>query len=175
MAIDWGEVSDKYDKGFKDYAKPGFYKAKVDGVEFKKVGAKGNYIMKLHLEETENVQYPTIDHFFSKTNDNWRFFHSKCLFQALGATEEKAKKGVEMAEESGDYEKAIKTYERGFKALIASKPEIEIEIFQDGKYTRADFNSSVAMPHDDAIDRTGDMILEDSEVIPSADDLNLPF
>lgn len=150
MAIDWDAVEEQYDNGgFKEYAKPGIYTVKCDGVEFKQVGTKGNYVMKFHFEETETLKFPTADHFLSKEKDNWRIHHTKNLFLALGASEEKAKKGCEMAEEKGDYEYAVKVYEKGFDALLTKKPEVQIEVYPDGEYTRSEFyDRRVSMPHE---------------------------
>ena len=74
--------------------------------------------------------------------------------QVLGATEDAAKKGVEMAESKGDKDNIVKGYEACYKKLLAKKPEVKIEVFTElnptsGKeYARAEFKDrSVAMPH----------------------------
>lgn len=175
MAINWGSIDEKYNNGFKNYALPGIYTVKCDGVEFKQVGSKGNYIMKFHFAETDDTQFPTADHWLSKTNENWRIYHSKNLFVVLGSTEEKAKKGCEMAESKDNFDDKAKVYEKGFQTLLMKQPEVEIEVFQDGKYTRAEFRSRlVAMPHDDATNNTADSIIDDSEEL-SLDIEALPF
>lgn len=175
MAINWDSIDEQYNNGdYKNWATPGIYTVKCDDVEFKKVGAKGNYVMKFHFEETPDTQFPTADHFLSKDKDNWRIHHTKNLFIVLGASEAQAKKGCEVAEGKDDYEAKVPIYEKGLKTLIAKKPEVEIEVFQDGKYTRAEFRSRlVAMPHGDADKRTADAIIEDSEEIIL--DTELPF
>lgn len=175
MSIDWDKIDEKYDNGFKDYALPGIYTVKCDGVEFKQVGSKGNYIMKFHFAETDDTQFPTADHWLSKANEGWRIHHSKNLFIVLGSTEENAKKGCEMAESKSDFEDKAKVYETGFAALLKKQPEVEIEVFQDGKYTRAEFRSRlVAMPHDDADKNTVDTMIDDSEEVDLSN-LDLPF
>lgn len=177
MAIDWGNIENQYSSDYKDYAKPGIYKVKCDDVEIKQVGSNGNYIMKFHFAETGKLQYPTADHWLSKNNQNWRIYHTRMLYEALGAPEANAKKVCEMAESKDDYEFAVKAYTEGFNKLLAKEPEVEIEVFQDGKYMRSEFtDSSVAMPHDDAIDRTGDMLLEQSEEVEEEIDFSsMPF
>lgn len=175
MAIDWSAIDEQYSNDFKEYAKPGIYTVKCDGVEFKQVGAKGNYVMKFHFAETEDTQFPTADHFLTKDKDNWRIHHTKNLFLVLGATEDRAKKGCEMAEEKGSFDYAVQIYEKGFQTLLQKKPEVEIEVYQDGKYTRAEFRSRlVAMSHDDADKNTADAIVDSGEEI-NLDLDTLPF
>lgn len=173
MAVDWGKVEDNY-KGFRNFAQPGFYTVKCDGVEFKQVGAKGNYVMKFHFTGDNNVEFPTADHFLSKNNDNWRFFHTKNLFIVLGADEATAKKGVEAAEKDGSYDKAVALYERAFEVLLKKTPEVEIEVFQDGKYTRSEFRSTlVAMPHEsNNKPASSDVLVEGEEELDLSD---IPF
>ena len=147
--INWSDVDSKYALQYKSYAEDGTYKVKCDGVEMKEAGSKGNMILKFHFEETNDVQFPTADHWMSKDNNNWRIHHMKELFIALGATEEKAKKCCELAESKDDFSYAAKAYKKGFDTLLAKKPEIEIEVWTEGKYARAEFtNRNVAMRRD---------------------------
>lgn len=149
MSIDWDDVQKNAGGNFKNYYADGKYTAKCDGVEIKEVGQNGSVIMKFHFEETDEAQYPTADHWLSFKNDAWRQWHNKCLMQVLGATEENAKKGVEMAESKSGKENIIKGYEACYKKLLAKKPEVEIEVFTEDNYARAEFmDRTVAMPHD---------------------------
>lgn len=150
MSIDWDDVQKNAGGNFKNYYADGKYTAKCDGVEIKEVGQNGSVIMKFHFEETDEAQYPTADHWLSFKNDAWRQWHNKCLMVVLGATEENAKKGVEMAESKSGKENIIKGYEACYKKLLAKKPEVEIEVFTENNYARAEFTDrTVAMPHDD--------------------------
>lgn len=145
--INWGEIEEQY-KGsqFKDYAEDGVYKVKCDGVEIKDAGSKGNKVIKFHFEDTDKFQFPTADHWMTKDKAGWRIKHMKDLFVALGSTEEKAKKCCEIAESKDDFEFAAKGYLKGFETLIAKKPEVEIEVYTEGKYARAEFTDrTVAM------------------------------
>ena len=149
MSIDWDDVQKNAGGDFKNYYADGDYKAKCDGVEIKEVGQNRSVIMKFHFEETDEAQYPTADHWLSFKNDAWRQWHNKCLMQVLGATEDAAKKGVEMAESKSGKENIIKGYEACYKKLLAKKPEVEIEVFTENNYARAEFKDrTVAMPHD---------------------------
>lgn len=136
--INWDSVESEYSSDYKDYAPEGKHKVKCIDAETKQVGQNGNYIIKFSFEE-DDYKYPTADHWITKNKDNWRYHHMKSLFEVLGAPEDKAKQVIEKAEEKGDFEFAVKAYEASFKRLLAKKPEVEIEITPDGKYSRAEF------------------------------------
>jgi hypothetical protein len=176
MAIDWSNVQEKAGGNYKNYFSDGDYTAKCDGVEIKEVGQNGSVIMRFHFEETNDGQFPTADHWLSFKNDNWRIWHNKCLMQVLGATEDAAKKAVEMAESKDGKENIMKGYEACYKKLLAKKPEVKIDVYTDENgYARAEFKDrSVAMPHDNAPQKEnkGDDILSQGEEIELAD---LPF
>lgn len=169
--LDWDAIDEEYAGGdYLPYAEPGKYKVTVDGVEFKAAGSKGNYVMKFHFAPTEEVQFPTADHWLVKDKQNWRAKHCKDLFMVLGADEAKAKKGCELAESKDSFDYAVQAYEQGFNALIGKvKPEVEIEVYPDGKYSRAEFTDRrVAMRND----KKEDVIASGEEVILDTD---LPF
>ena len=166
MAIDWNDVQDKAGGSFKNYYADGKYTAKCDGVEIKEVGQNGSVIMKFHFEETDEAQYPTADHWLSFKNDAWRQWHNKCLMVVLGATDDAAKKAVEMAESKSGKDNIVKAYEQVYKKLLTKKPEVEIEVYTENNYARAEFlDRSVAMPHGDepAKESKGDDILAGAE------------
>lgn len=184
MSLDWDNIQNEMGGDFKNFYADGKYTAKCDGVEIKEVGTNGSVIMKFHFEETKEAQYPTADHWLSFKNDNWRAWHNKCLMEVLGATEDAAKKAVEMAESKEGKENIIKGYEACYKKLLAKKPEVEIEVYTDenpstGKsYARAEFlDRRVAMPHGDEdkkpADKAEDIISQGEAVDLSEADL--PF
>lgn len=150
MALDWNSIQENAGGNFKNYYADGDYKAKCDGVEIKEVGSNGSVVMKFHFEETDEAQFPTADHWLSFKNDAWRQWHNKCLMVVLGATEDGAKKAVEMAESKSGKDNIIKGYEACYKKLLAKKPEVEIEVYTENEYARAEFKDrTVAMPHGD--------------------------
>lgn len=166
MAIDWNDVQDKAGGSFKNYYADGKYTAKCDGVEIKEVGQNGSVVMKFHFEETDEAQYPTADHWLSFKNDAWRQWHNKCLMVVLGATDDAAKKAVEMAESKSGKDNIVKAYEQVYKKLLTKKPEVEIEVYTENNYARAEFlDRSVAMPHGDepAKENKGDDVLAGAE------------
>lgn len=181
MALDWDNIQQNAGGDYKNYYADGDYTAKCDGVEIKEVGTNGSVIMKFHFEEGKDGQFPTADHWLSFKNDAWRQWHNKCLMQVLGATEDAAKKAVEMAESKDGKENIIKGYEACYKKLLAKKPEVKIEVYTElnesnGKeYARAEFKDrNVAMPHGDAPQKEnkGNDILSQGEEVELAD---LPF
>ena len=181
--INWEEAEKNAGGDFKNFYADGNYTAKCDGVEIKEVGTNGSVIMKFHFEEGTDGQFPTADHWLSFKNDNWRYIHNKRLMMLFGASEENAKKAVEMAENKSGKENIIKAYEACYNKLLAKKPEVEIEVFTEpnqsnGKeYARAEFRDrSVAMPHGDdnkPADKGDDVLSTGEEV--DLTEADLPF
>lgn len=163
MSIDWGKLETENSSQYKDYAPDGTYKVKCVDVEVKEVGSNGSVVEKFIFEEDNRYKYPTADHWISKKNDNWRAWHQMNLMKVLGASEENAKTATEKAE-AKDFAFAVKTYEALLKTLLKKNPEVEIEVYTDGKYARSEFTDrSVAMPHNDAKKPASDPIVEDGE------------
>ena len=177
--INWEEAEEKAGGNFKPYAADGKYTVKCNDVEIKEVGDKGSTIMKFKFEEAQDMMFPSADHWLSFKNDNWRYIHNKRLMQVLGATEDGAKKAVEMAESKNGKENVIKAYEACYKKLLAKKPEVEIEVYTENDYARAEFTDKrVAMPHGDEGQPkpTGDDVLAGAEEMTGEADLSeLPF
>lgn len=175
-SINWEEAEKSAGGNFKAFYSDGTYKVKCVGIEIKNVGDKGSTIMKFAFEEGDDGRYPTADHWLSWNNDNFRYVHNKRLMQVLGATEDAAKKAVEMAESKDGKENKIKAYEQMFSKLLAKKPEVEIEVYTENNYARAEFTSrSVAMPHgnekqaepkEDALAGAEEVTEEDLGVLP---------
>lgn len=184
MALDWDNIQQNAGGDYKNFYADGDYTAKCDGVEIKEVGTNGSVIMKFHFEEGKDGQFPTADHWLSFKNDAWRQWHNKCLMVVLGATDDAAKKAVEMAESKDGKENIIKGYEACYKKLLAKKPEVKIEVYTElnesnGKeYARAEFKDrNVAMPHGDEQkekkETAEDIIAQGEEV--NLSEADLPF
>ena len=166
MSINWDAIDEEYAGGdYKDYAPTGTYKVKLNSVELKQAGAKGNYIVKFGFEETDEYQFPTADHWMSKEKQNWRIKHMKDLMMVLGASEDQAKKACEISESKDSFDYAVQGYEKAFSTLAKKKPEVEIEVFPDGKYSRAEFTDRrVAMKRDDNPTAGAEEIILDTEL-----------
>lgn len=173
---DWKALKDEMGGNFKTYAEDGDYKAKCDSIEIKEVGQNGSIIMKFGFEATD-VQFPTADHWLSFKNDNWRKWHNRCLMIVLGASEEAAEKAVDVCEGKSGKENIVKAYEQAYKKLVAKKPEVDIEVYTENDYARAEFKDrSVAMPHgnEPAKENKGDDVLAGAEEVDLGD-ADLPF
>lgn len=179
MSLDWDNIQEKAGGDFKNYYADGDYKAKCDGVEIKEVGQNGSIIMKFHFEEGDDGQYPTADHWLSFKNDAWRQWHNKCLMVVLGATDDAAKKAVEMAESKSGKENITKAYEQVYKKLLSKKPEVDIEVYTENNYARAEFKDrSVAMPHGDDAQKkeaSGDPLEGATDASDEIDLSDVPF
>lgn len=148
MSINWSEAEEKAGGDFKPYAGDGLYTVKCVGVEIKEVGQNGSVIMRFKFEENDKMVYPSADHWLSFKNDNWRYVHNARLMQLFGATEDAAKKAVEMAESKSGKENIMKAYKSCYDKLLVKKPEVEIEVYTENGYARAEFTDRrVAMPH----------------------------
>ena len=175
---DWKALRDEMGGNFKTYAEDGDYKVKCDSIEIKEVGQNGSIIMKFGFEATD-VQFPTADHWltFKEGKDNWRKWHNRCLMVVLGASEEAAEKAVDVCESKSGKENIVKAYEQAYKKLVAKKPEVEIEVYTENDYARAEFKDrSVAMPHgnEPAKENKGDDVLAGAEEVDLSD-ADLPF
>lgn len=170
--INWDAIEEEYGANdFKQYAPTGKYDVKLGEVEFKQAGSKGNYVVKFKFDESDDYKFPTADHWLVKDKQNWRIKHMKDLMMVLGCTEENAKKACEIAESKDSFDYAVQGYEKAFTALAKKKPSVEIEIYPDGKYSRAEFTDRrVAMKRDDS-PLTG----AEEVTLDTADELDMPF
>ena len=179
MAIDWKKVEEDAGSKYKNYAKPDVYKVKCVDVDIHEVGTNGSVAQDFIFEEDEQYQYPKATHWLSFKNDSWRQWHNRQLMVVLGSSESTAEKAIDKIEALGDKEKIMKGYETAYKSLLKKKPEVEIEVFPDGKYSRAEFTDDrVAMPHDDAkpaTTDTGEAVPEDIDDGEEIDLSELPF
>lgn len=174
---DWKALKDEMGGNFKNYAEDGDYKVKCDSIEVKEVGQNGSIIMKFGFEATD-VQFPTADHWLSFKNENWRKWHNRCLMIVLGASEEAAEKAVDVCEGKSGKENIVKAYEQAYKKLVAKKPEVEIEVYTENDYARAEFKDrSVAMPHGNEPKKTEEDPLGGALEVTAAEiaDEDLPF
>lgn len=172
--IDWNNIQSEMGGDYKSYAPDGNYKTKCIGVELKEVGNNGSIVQKFQFEDGEYA-YPTADHWLSFKNDSWRVWHNKCLMVVLGASEENARKAVEVCEGKEKKEDIVKAYQQAYDKLLAKKPEVEIEVYTDGKYSKTEFaDGQVAMPHDSKPAESSESVVEDEDEF-TLDASELPF
>ena len=142
---DWNSMAEEYKPKYKEYAKNGTYKVKLDEVEIHEVGQNGSIAQDFKFQDSEQYKFPKATHWLSFKNDKWRMWHNKCLFQLLGLSEDVAKKTVDSCEK-GSKEDTVKAYSAAYAKLASKHPEVEIEVYPDGKWSRSDFtDGSVRM------------------------------
>ena len=170
---DWDSLANDFGDKYKDYPSSGVHTVKVSETKTRKAST-GTVWHEFYFEEDSKYQYPKVSHPLSSKNANWRKWHWKCLFELLGATDEAAKKAVDACEAKGDYDKITAAYEASMNRLAAKHPEVEIEVWKDGKYSVADFNSSIRMnrPEEKETAKLDDMFAGSEEV---EEDSSIPF
>lgn len=180
--IDWDKLEAEQDKGFKEYAPEGRYTVKVEKVDIHIVGTNGSIAQDFFFEESNEYKFPKATHWLSTKNVGWRQWHNLNLMMLLGAPKDAAKKAVEACEaKDGNKASLINAYQATYDRLLAKKPEVEIDVWQDGKYSRGEFASpKVRMSRKEetkpaAADAT-DSILDDAEELAlDKEELELPF
>lgn len=172
-SINWEELANNYNK-FKDYAQPGTYKVKVASVENREAST-GTVWQEFKFEDSDQYAFPKVSHPISNKNANWRAWHWKCLFELLGATEDNAKKAVESCEGKGNFDQVKEAYLNAMSRLVAKHPEVEIEVWNDGQYSRADFNDRVRMSHPDDAPRQSSASNSPLEGAVEINDSEVPF
>lgn len=169
---DWNKMAENYKNKYKDFAPEGRYAAKIDSIEVHEVGSNGSIAQDFKFMDGEVYAFPKATHWLSFKNDDWRMWHNKCLFELLGLSEDIAKKTVESCEK-GSKDATVKAYAAAYEKLATKHPEVNIDVWQEGKYARAEFaDSSVRMSSKDDDKKSNP--LEGSEEIVIEED-ELPF
>lgn len=173
MATNWEELDKEMGGNFKNYATDGKYNVKCNGVEIKEVGSNGSVIMKFGFEEGD-VKYPTADHWLSFKNENFRKYHSRNLMMVLGATKDAAQKAVDMCESKSGKDAIVKAYDQTFSKLTSKKPAVEIEVYTENGYARAEFTDrSVAMPHGEEPQKSSTEAPAEESPLEGAEEIDL--
>lgn len=129
MATNWDELEQQYGGNFKKFAPEGKYKTKINKVEVDTT-ATGSIYVRFEAEETEQYKFPkSAQHWISKKNIGWTKWHHKSLMIALGASEDNAKLVIDkITPDNIEDTKLILGYRKAYEALVAKKPEVEVEI-----------------------------------------------
>lgn len=124
--LDWDAIEkEANEKKFKDYAENGEYEAKVKSVDVKDYGSGW---FEFQFEEDE-VKYPKLSvAFFNDDKKNYRAHYYKEVMKLLGASEENARKAVDVCESKSERSSVLKTYGESFSRLISKHPKIKIEV-----------------------------------------------
>lgn len=126
MALNWDAIEkEAQEKSFKDYAPNGVHKVTVESA---KINENGNGWFDFQFEEAE-VKYPKLSFaFFSDGKQNYRAHYYKEVMKVLGATEESARKAVDVCESKENRPAVHKAYADAFSRLAKRHPKIEIEV-----------------------------------------------
>ena len=180
MSINWDAVEQETGSNFKNYAPEGRYTVKLDGVDVKEVGNKGNYAVELFFEESPEYQYQKATYWISKDKQNWRIKNMKELLTVLSGSEDNAKKVCEMAESKGSFDYAVAAYEKALKTLATKKVETEIEVYFSGSYSQKGTpicNATLTDPrvYNKNVKKKDSNPMAGAEEIELDTDLSLPF
>ena len=146
MAINWDSIENDYNKQqYKEYAPLGVHSVKVENITTKDTGR--SVAVNFEFQEGD-YKYPRATYWLSfkeGANVNWRAHLHKNLMVILGASEDNARKAVEICESKDGKENITKAYEDAYKRLVSRHPATEINVYPDDrqpdKYTRAEFTS----------------------------------
>lgn len=142
-AINWDKVEEENQSSFKPYAEAGTYEVKLDSVTQKTAGT-GTIFFEFNIEEDEDVQYPKISRsLFKDEKLSFRIHHYKEIMKVLGASEENARKAVEVCEGKANREAIADAYTQAFNRLAQKHPKIKLEVSSetngDKTYARGEF------------------------------------
>lgn len=126
MTLDWDTIeAEATNKKFKDYAPNGVHKVTVKSAD---INENGNGWFDFQFEETE-VKYPKLSFaFFGDGKQNYRAHYYKEVMKVLGASEEAARKAVDVCESKEGRPAVHKAYADAFARLAKRHPKIEIEV-----------------------------------------------
>lgn len=141
--IDWDTVESENKSGFKPYADAGVYDAKLAKVEQKTAGT-GTIFFEFFFEEDDDVQYPKVSRaLFKDEKMSFRQHHYKEIMRVLGASEDNARKAVEVCEGKANREAIADAYTQTFDKLAQKHPKVKIEVTYeangDKTYARGEF------------------------------------
>lgn len=141
--FNWDELDSQFANQFKAYAEEGTYDVKLDSVT-QKVAGTGTIFFEFNFEEGEEVKYPKISRaFFKDEKKNFRIHHYKEIMKVLGASEENARKAVEVCEGKANREAIADAYTQTFNKLAQKHPTIKLEVStevnQGKEYARGEF------------------------------------
>lgn len=125
--LNWDEIEAEAssNKQYKDYAPNGEHRVKVKEI---KKNDNGNGWFDFVFEETE-YKFPKLSFaLFSDAKIKYRAHYYKEVMKQLGASEENARKAVEVCEGKSSRADVHKAYADAFARLAKKHPEIEIEV-----------------------------------------------
>lgn len=173
--FDWDSMDNEFKNNFKAYAEDGKYDVKLESVT-QKVAGTGTIFFEFNFEEGEEIKYPKISRaLFKDEKKKFRAHHYKEIMKVLGASEENARKAVEVCEGKANREAIADAYTQAFNKLAQKHPTIKLEVStetnQGKEYARGEFaDPSIHFSNSKPKAATTDVVPED---IPEDDDISL--
>lgn len=178
MATNWDELDAQYKSNFKEYAPEGDHKTKVKEVEFVESSKKGTPGLRFTFEDNDDYAFPKFGctHWVSFNNEGWRKHHFKELMKVLGASEDNARKAVDVCESKGDNDKIVKAYVDAFTRLVSKHPAVDVVVYRrtpTSEYADVDFASrDVRMGHPDKKEDKAPTVAEE-EMIAESEEIDI--
>jgi len=179
--IDWEANEEENKSNFKPYASDGPYEVKLDSVTQKTAGT-GTIFFEFNFEEDEDVQYPKVSRpLFKDEKRSFRIHHYKEIMKVLGASEDNARKAVEVCEGKANREAIADAYTETFNRLAQKHPKVKIEVSRDlgsnGKnYARGEFaDPSIHFSNNNKTSKSAEVLPTDGEVADDLDLDSIPF
>ena len=174
--IDWDALDTEFSSDFKPYAADGTYEVKLDSVT-KKTANTGTIFFEFNFEEDNECQYPKISRaFFKDEKVKFRIHHYKEIMKVLGATEDNARKAVEVCEGKANREAIADAYAQAFDRLAQKHPKVKLEVSSEennGKtYARGEFADPSVHFSNKKVEKKAEDILPTEDEITDGD---LPF
>lgn len=126
MSLDWNTIeAEANTNNYKEYAPNGEHTVKVNEVA-KRDNGKGWFEFTFVEDE---FKYPKLSFaFFSDEKVNYRAHYYKEVMRQLGASEDNARKAVDVCEGKSGRENVFKAYVDAFGRLAKKHPELTIEV-----------------------------------------------
>ena len=175
--FDWDSMDNEFKNNFKAYAEDGKYDVKLESVT-QKVAGTGTIFFEFNIEEDEEIKYPKISRaLFKDEKKKFRAHHYKEIMKVLGASEEAARKAVEVCEGKANREAIADAYTQAFNKLAQKHPTIKLEVStetnQGKEYARGEFADPSVHFGNGKPKATAEVVPED---VPEDDiDLEIPF
>lgn len=172
IKLNWDDMSNEFGSNFKPYADEGIHEATLKDVTMKTTGS-GTIFFEFNFEEDDNYQYPKVSRaLFRDEKQKFRAYHYKNIMTLLGASEDNARKAVEVCEGKANRDAVADSYVQAFNRLAQKHPKIKLEVTSevngDKTYARGEFaDPSVHFSNKKAAPKKSD------DILPSDDDIDM--
>lgn len=176
--IDWAANEEENKSNFKPYAENGSYEVKLDSVTQKTAGT-GTIFFEFIFEEDDDVQYPKVSRaLFKDEKRSFRIHHYKEIMRVLGASEDNARKAVEVCEGKANREAIADAYTEAFNRLAQKHPKVKLEVSSetngDKAYARGEFaDPAIHFSNNKSTAKKSDDVIPDDDEVSDDTDINI--